>query len=189
MKVAIDVDGVLADHVPAVLSKLRTENPEFAMTKEDVQSWDEELPTIGSDMKVEIERAESTSNFVKSIPPIKGAVQATNQIADDGHDIIIVTNRPESILPATHEWLEYHGIPHRREESLSTNGMSKSVADADILIDDFPANLREFMNVGLGILFIQPWNLSFIDEFRTDEQSFVADTWKDVQDILYKIQS
>lgn len=189
MKVAIDVDGVLADHVPAVLSLIRRENPDFSMTKADIQTWDEALPSISSDMKKEVMEAESDPEFIKSMPPVEGAIEATNQLASEGHEIIIVTSRPESLLPATHEWLKAHEIPHRREESLSTNGVSKSIADAEVLIDDFPGNLHEFRNGRFGILFEQPWNSDYKDEFHGDDQSYVAASWDEVLQIVERIQA
>ncbi|WP_424016245.1 5' nucleotidase, NT5C type (plasmid) [Halorientalis pallida] len=185
MRIAVDVDGVLADHVSAVLSQLRAEHDEFAKVKSEMTHWDEPLPELDTSLKPAIEAAESEPAFIRNMPPVEGAIEWTTELADRGHELIIVTARPEAILPATHEWLEANDIPNRREESLSTRGEMKTIADAEILIDDFPGHIRDFAAAGKeAILFVQPWNKSEVDELTESPRIFAAEDWEQVPTIV-----
>ncbi|WP_141551633.1 hypothetical protein [Natrinema sp. CBA1119] len=188
MRIAVDVDGVLADHVSAVLSRLRTEHGSFTRTKSTMTHWDEALPALDTSLKSEIEAAESDPAFVRSMAPIEGAVEGTNALVDRGHKLVIVTARPEENLPMTHEWLEVNGIPHSREESLSTRGQMKTIADAALLIDDFPGHICEFAKTGkYAILFVQPWNEAQVDELTESPRVFAAEDWGQVVDIIQSL--
>lgn len=185
MKIAVDVDGVLADHVSPVLSQLRAEHDEFAKVKSEMTHWDEPLPELDTSLKPAIEAAESEPAFVRSMPPVEGAIEGATELANRGYELIIVTARPESILPATYEWLEANDIPHRREESLSTRGEMKTIADAEILIDDFPGHIRDFAAAGKdAILFVQPWNKSEVDDLTESPRIFAAEDWGQVTTIV-----
>ena len=188
MKIAVDVDGVLADHVSAVLSRLRTEHEDFTRTKPTMTHWDEALPSLDTSLKSEIEAAESDPAFVYDMAPIEGAIEGTTTLADRGHELVIVTARPEKNLSMTHEWLEANGIPHDHEESLSTRGQMKTVADAEVLIDDFPGHIRDFAEAGTyAILFVQPWNKAQVDDLTESPRIFAAEGWDQVLDIIQSL--
>jgi 5'(3')-deoxyribonucleotidase len=185
MRIAVDVDGVLADHVSAVLSQLRAKHDEFMKEKSEMTHWDEPLPELATSLKPAIETAESEPTFIRNMPPVEGAIEGTTELADRGHELVIVTARPESILPVTHEWLENNGIPHRREKSLSTRGEMKTTADAEILIDDFPGHVRDFAAAGKdAVLFVQPWNKSEVDGLTESPRIFAAEDWGQVLTII-----
>lgn len=188
MRIAVDVDGVLADHVSAVLSRLRTEHGGFTRTKSTMTHWDEPLPSLDTSLKPEIEAAESDPAFVHEIPPIEGAIEGTTMLADRGHELIIVTARPEENLPMTHKWLEANEIPYNREESLSTKGQMKTISDAEVLIDDFPGHIRDFAKTGrYAILFAQPWNEAQVDDLTESPRIFAAEGWEQVLDIIQSL--
>ncbi|WP_424005622.1 5' nucleotidase, NT5C type (plasmid) [Haloarcula salina] len=188
MRIAVDVDGVLADHVSAVLSRLRAENDGFSRTNMSMTHWDEPLPELGTSLKPAIEAAESDPEFVRNIPPVKGAVQGTTELVDQGHELIIVTARPRAILPDTHEWLEANSIPHNYEEILSTDGQMKTVADTTVLIDDYPGHVNDFANAGrYAILFVQPWNRSEVDDLIESANIFAAEDWEEVVDVVQSL--
>jgi len=185
MRIAVDVDGVLADHVSAVLSRLRTEHEDFTRTKSSMTHWDEQLPELNTSLKPEIEAAESDPEFILNMAPIDGAIEGTITLAELGHELVIVTARPEKNLQMTHEWLEGNNIPHRCEESLSTRGQMKTISDATVLIDDFPGHIRDFANNGeYAILFVQPWNESQVNELTKSPRIFAADGWSEVIEII-----
>jgi 5'-nucleotidase len=185
MRLAVDVDGVLADHVPAVLSQLRAEHDEFTKAKSEMTHWDEPLPELNTSLKPAIEAAESEPAFIRNMPPVEGAIKGATELADRGYELVIVTARPEAILPATHEWLEAHNIPHRRKESLSTRNEMKTIADAEILIDDFPGHIRDFAADGKdAILFVQPWNKSEVDALTESPRIFAAEDWGQIPTIV-----
>ena len=190
MKIALDVDGVLADHVGAVLRKLSEEYPSFDRTRESMTHWAEDLPSIDSDLKLEIERAESEPDFIRNMEPVDGAVEITSTLANRGHELIIVTARPESSLSATHEWLESVGIPHRQEESKFTNGEMKTPETAEVLIDDYPGHIESFTeDEKFAILFEQPWNRDQATELEESTQIFVAKSWDEIPELVTSIEN
>ena len=185
MKIAVDVDGVLADHVSAVLSRLRTEYESVDRTKSGMNHWDEPLPELDTSLKQEINTAELDQDFVRDMPPIEGAVKATNILADQGHELVIVTARSEESLPVTHQWLEANCIPHNVEKSLSTRGQRKTISDASVLIDDFHGHVRDFADAGkYSILFIQPWNEAYVSKLTESQRIFSAEGWREVLHII-----
>ena len=185
MRIAVDVDGVLADHVSAVLSRLRTEHEDFTRTKSSMTHWDEQLPELNTSLKPEIEAAESDPAFILNMPPIDGAIKGTTTLADRGHELVIVTARPEENLQMTLDWLEANSIPHSCEEILSTRGQMKTISDAEVLIDDFPGHIRDFAKTGkYAILFVQPWNESQVDELTNSPRIFAAQGWGQVLNIM-----
>jgi len=190
MRIAVDVDGVLADHVKAVLERLSEEYSDFDRTRASMTHWDEDLPSIDTSLKTEIERAESDSDFVREMKPIEGAIEGTNLLADHGHELVIVTARPEENLSATHDWLDALGIPHNREESKSTNGQLKTIADAAVLIDDFPGHVEDFAESGkYGIIFKQPWNKDQLSELQQSPRIFAAESWDEIPGIIESIEA
>ncbi|WP_080509806.1 5' nucleotidase, NT5C type [Haloarcula marismortui] len=190
MRIAVDVDGVLADHVSAVLSRLHTEHECFDRTKQSMCHWDEELPTLDTSLKTEIESAESDPRFVLNIEPVKGAAEATTILMNENHELGIVTARSKKIRPETREWLEANDIAYNPGELLFTEGRSKTVSNTDILIDDFPGHVSDFAKDGkYAILFVQPWNKSQVDTLTESPQVFSAEDWNEVVEIIRNIST
>ena len=190
LRIAVDVDGVLADHVGAVLSRLKKEYPGFDRTRESMTHWDEELPSLDTSLKPVIEQSESDPAFVREMEPIEGAVETMTALAEQGHELVIVTARPEENLAATHDWLEDRGIPHNRKKSKSTNGRMKTMADAAVLIDDFPGHVQDFANSDrFGILFEQPWNKNHIADLIKSPRIFAAESWDKIPEIIGSLET
>ncbi len=186
MKVAIDVDGVLANQVPPVLRLL---NRKYGLNvrKRNIRRWDE--PIADTDIKVEIEGNLLNPNFLNNMRLINGAKDAANQISKK-HYIVIATNRDPKVVIQTQNWLNRKGIPFN--EFISTKIEGKGAVDADVLIDDYPGNIVEFQAKNrYAILFDQPWNREFDIEKEVPESKKVyrAHGWKEVLRFLSKIQN
>lgn len=182
--VAVDVDGVLADQVGAILYDMKSRLG-VDMARSEVQSWDEPVPGTDTDIKIEIERALLREEFVKCIPPLEGARQGVDVLRSRGFRIVIATSREASVDDATKEWLESQGLEYDEYMNLSSKG--KGTVPADALVDDYPNNIRAFANEGgLGVLFRQPWNASATaDEFSGDVE--FAEGWEEVPDIVGRV--
>lgn len=182
MKIAIDVDGVLADQLAPTLTSI---NDVFGVTvqPEEITTWDEDIPGTPTDIKTEIEAALEDPQFVREMPVIEGAVEAVSKLERDSHYIIIATNRPEAIIDATEDWLIGHGIPF--DEIHSTEEKSKADIAADVLIDDYYRNLERFTHDGRsGILYQRPYNLEYLSGLNEHTPICSADGWEAVLDVL-----
>ncbi len=89
---------------------------------------------------------------------IKGAIIGMNRLAAVGHELVVVTHRPQYAVKDTIDWLSYARLPFSGVHILS-NGEPKTTVDADILIDDKWDNVEEWALTGRNaLLFDQSWN-------------------------------
>jgi len=156
LTIAVDMDGVLVEQVVPVLQKLKQEAG-VDLDKCDITDW--EYPFKGTNIKVEIERAEQEEEFVRGMPPMKNAREVLRLLSKK-FDLIIATGRDPLTDGWSRDWLNDHGIPYRR--FINTHSEGKSLSGVDLLIDDYIGNIEEFIRKGppdrQAILFAQPWN-------------------------------
>lgn len=187
MTIAVDVDGVLAEQVPPVLESVREEYG-VETVKEDVRTWAEDIPDSDSNVKIEIETRLEQPEFVRSMPPVEGAVDVMRRLASDGHRLVVATARDEVATEATEEWLDHHGIPF--DEIRHVENGEKQTLGADVLIDDYPGNVPSFVESGgVGILFEQPWNRDFDDPVSGNDTFYRARDWEAVYSIVDALAS
>ncbi len=176
MKIAVDIDGVLADQVSAVLRKIE-ERYGRRYSKEDINCvhWSFE----GRDIWTEISELLTDPEYVMGLSVIEGSQKALKQLTK--HYIYVVTaRRPETEI-ATKQWLSTH-FPCLTEYYHAKTGAKHSIP-SDVLIDDFDLNIVEFVKSDpdrCGILFVQPWSINEteIEEFA-DRVYFCRD-WQSV---------
>jgi 5' nucleotidase, deoxy (Pyrimidine), cytosolic type C protein (NT5C) len=90
--------------------------------------------------------------------PLAGCVEALEQLTGAGHEIVIVTSRPDYARPATEAWLKRWGITHH-ELHLAVD---KTAFELDVLLDDCPAILVAAKAAGIrAVVYDQPWNRTF----------------------------
>lgn len=182
--VAIDMDGVLVDQVPPILTKL---NQEMGVTlhKNDITDW--EYPIGGTNIKVEIERAEREEDFVRQMPSIENAKEALG-IMSDKFTIIIATSRENCTDQWSLDWLNSQGIHYSK--LINTRSQGKILPGIDILIDDYIGNIEKFIRNGpqnrQAILFAQPWNqdTSSISDLITSGRVKIANSWQTILTLL-----
>jgi len=147
----LDVDSVLCDSIPDILSRINHEQG-TSLEKKDVVEWD--LPIGSSTIGELILEAFRDPLFLILLPPMDGAVEAVKRLAID-FDIIIVTSRKQLTTDATRAWVERFFGPLL----VIHTGDTKNAHDLDILVDDAPHNVLAFADAGRpAILFDQPWN-------------------------------
>jgi len=182
--IAVDMDGVLVEQVIPVLAKLNQEMG-VNLNKRDITDW--EYPIGTTNIKEEIERAELEERFVRQMLPIEGAESALRSLSSK-FDIVIATSRDPRTNPWNHEWLKEHAVPFDR--LLNTRASGKTLVGVDLLIDDYPGNIEEFIRNGpsgrRAILFVQPWNrdITRISDLVESDKVRVAQSWQDVLALL-----
>ena len=97
----------------------------------------------------------SDADRIRSCPVEPGAVDAMRAIKAEGHDVLIVTYRPEISMEATVDWLDLNGFPYDEVHSVADKG----TVDWDVLVDDHGPTVSDLVAAGRDvILFDQPWN-------------------------------
>jgi 5'(3')-deoxyribonucleotidase len=174
MRIAVDVDGVLADRVGAVLSTVRDRHG-VAVEPADVDRWEYVVPGPDEAITSVISRVTADDpDHLLDCSPVPGATEAMRRLARD-HHVVVATHRDRSLHGLTREWFEAHDIPYH--EFLDDCGPDKAHVDADVLVDDKPANVRTFARErGWAVLFSQPWNAGV----TVGDAVSVADDWSDV---------
>lgn len=160
LAIVVDVDGVLADQVTPVLEEL---NRAFGCnyTKKDIVLWDQPLPLAHTDIKTEIERSHGDPDFVMRMQLLENAQKAMMELSKCC-EITIATSRVGKADRATRKWLSRNNVPYDHYQNTSLVG--KGVARGNILIDDYPRNIMDFLRDAKphefkkAYLFTQPWN-------------------------------
>jgi 5'(3')-deoxyribonucleotidase len=187
MKIAIDIDGVLADQVGAVLNVIEREYG-LRYSKSDVNRahWNFD----GKDIWSEIGRLLDDNEYVLSVLPIDGSKDAIEQLAgQDMHDVFVVTARRPNAEIATREWLKAH-FPSLTKYYYARTG-TKHTIPSDVLVDDFDLNIVEFVKSDpnrRGILFVHPWSLNDVDIEGYSDQVYFCPEWQSVIRAIEEIQ-
>jgi 5'(3')-deoxyribonucleotidase len=182
MIVGVDIDGVLANQIHGILPQIK-ERWGVDLTYEDVTHF--RLPIADTDIAVEIVSAMKSPDYLLQMPVHEGARELLDWLAGR-HQVKLITARPVGALAATRRWLEANGL--RYDDLVSATEALKSRHGADILIDDYTANVSEFLQEsdGYGILLSQPWNqnLGDLDHWLASERLYVAKDLLDVRDAI-----
>jgi 5'(3')-deoxyribonucleotidase len=103
LKIAIDIDGVLADQVGAVLKVIEKEYG-LKYLKSDVNRahW----TFSGREIWSEIARLLADPEYTLNVQLIEGSQKGIRQLAD--HDVCVVTARRPNAEQATKQWLNIH---------------------------------------------------------------------------------
>ena len=176
MKIAVDIDGVLADQVGAVLKVIEKEyGLRYSKSDIDRAHWRFE----GREIWTEIGTQLADPEYVLQVPLIEGSQNAIKRLFK--HDIFIVTARRPNAEAATKQWLSHHFPCLKQYHSASTG--SKHNIPSDVLIDDLDMNIVEFVKSDPnrhGILFQHPWSLNGMDiESYSNQVSYCPD-WQSV---------
>lgn len=184
LQIAIDLDGVLAEQVIPVLQKLKQEM-NIDVNKYMITDW--EYPIGGTNIKIEIEKAERQEDFVKKMPLIEGAADATRMMSEK-FQIVIATSREVITDDWNRDWLVSHGIKY--DTFINTHSTGKKLDGIDILVDDYVGNIKTFINGDKenrrAILFAQPWNQNIreIADLITEKKVEIAHSWDAVLALL-----
>lgn len=156
MKIAVDVDGVLADAIVVWLDIYNADHHN-SLEKKDVKGWDF-FGTLNIDRK-EFDRIfELAWKNWRAIPLCEAMLdQKVKELSKVG-DISIVTARSTTSIPNVKAWLRDKKIFYN-EMVVVDYGPLKSTLDYDIFIDDSPLNAKDIAKSGkLVLLYDQPWN-------------------------------
>jgi 5'(3')-deoxyribonucleotidase len=183
LKIAVDIDGVLADQVGAVLMRIEEEyGQRYSKSDVNCAHWMFKDKDIWS----EIGRLLIDPEYVLKVPVIEGSQLAVKKLKK--YNICIVTARRPETENATKQWLREH-FPCLTEYYHARTGTKHSIP-SNILIDDFDLNIVEFVKSDPdrhGILFRQPWSLNNTDIAKYADQVHSCYGWQEVIEAIDRL--
>jgi 5'(3')-deoxyribonucleotidase len=183
LKIAVDIDGVLADQVGSVLKVIEKEYG-LKYHKGDVNRahW----TFYGREIWSEITRLLADPEYTLSVPLIEGSQKGIKQLTD--HNVCVVTARQPNAEDATKRWLRTN-FPCLKEYYRASTG-TKHTIPSDVLIDDLDTNIVEFVKSDPnrhGILFVHPWSINGTDIENYSNQVHYCPEWKSVVRAIHDI--
>lgn len=155
MKIALDVDGVLADVIESWLinnNKIRSN-----ISKDEITNWNfwEKFKINRYDFYEELSTC--WKNW-STIPPTEDNLSIVTKNLSNFGQVDIVTARELSTDPFVKNWLKQHNITYQNYVSV-IDGPMKADLDYDVFIDDSPLNAIKFLkHKKKFFLYSQPWN-------------------------------
>lgn len=160
LRIAVDFDGVLFDHVPYVLRGFR-DRLGIDLAAEGLRHWDyyhykavQQADLPPSQIQAVLRDIETDLKLHREPPRDKLAARVMAEWIAAGHTVDVVTARSRVSEKATRAFLAEHGIPHHglvMERWLKTGW--------DVLVDDAPHNaLLAAADGTLALLMDHPYN-------------------------------
>ena len=164
MKIALDVDGVLADVIEAWLLYNNKIRPQILRSQ--ISEWNFWKNHEISEFDFYKELSHCWKSW-EDIPLTEANIaEATSKLSSLG-TVDIVTAREDSTHEDVKKWLKFHKI-HFKNYVGVIEGVEKSKLDYDVFIDDSPHNAKSMLEKGKTVLlYSQPWNISFEDKKAT----------------------
>ena len=160
MKIALDVDGVLADVIESWLICSNKIRP--VIFKDDITNWDfwKKFKINRYDFYEELTACWKNWN---SIPPTEDNLSIITQNLSNFGQVDIVTARELSTDSFVKSWLKLHDVTYQNYVSV-IDGPMKANLDYDVFIDDSPLNAIKFLKHKKNVLlYSQPWNQHISD--------------------------
>jgi len=160
LKIALDVDGVLADVIKSWLiysNKIRDN-----ISKDEITNWDfwKKFKINRYDFYEELSTCWKNWN---AIPPTEENLSAITENLSNIGQVDIVTARELSTDSFVKDWLKHHDITYDNYVSV-IDGPLKADLDYDVFIDDSPLNTIKFLERKKNVLlYSQPRNQNISD--------------------------
>jgi len=186
MKIAIDVDDIIADFIPSLI---RFHNSVYGTSLRFDNFTSRKFWTIwGGTKKSDIEKIFSfyKTVFFKNIKPLKGAQEGIKNLKKR-HELFIITSRESPAKKETLNWISKY-FPNMFSEIFFTeNGKGKRKYDIckevniDVIIEDDVDNIIECSRNGIKVIAIDyPWN-----KIKSlPENVHKVNSWVEIVDLL-----
>jgi uncharacterized HAD superfamily protein len=185
MRIAVDLDGVLADTMVTVCQILN-KRMGAQLTAESFVRW--RAWEIAGITKDEFFRALDEAWFSwETIPPTEENLTATVGRLGDSGSVDIVTGRSHVTVSQANLWLKRYQIPFHSFIRTDNSTTAKLSLNYDLYIDD-SAELMALLASrlhGSGILYLRPWNRSSAEMPRV----FRVERWDQIPGVVEQISS
>ncbi len=178
MRIALDVDGVLADVIVSWIKYNR-----LGIKKHEIIKWEAwELFKPEMDRYAFYKELDLCWEEWMSVPTTEENLSSMTESLSNLGTVDIVTARNPQTNSSVKLWLDYHNISYDKYVSV-ISGPAKADLDYDVFIDDSPINVARFLkNNKRIILYSQPWNQDINDE-RIHRVSNLSEAIKKIKTI------
>jgi len=161
MKIALDVDGVLADVIQSWLNYSNSIRDKIS--KHEITDWDFWKKHQINRYDFYAELSSCWKNW-KEIPTTEDNLSLVTKNLSELGNVDIVTAREHSTDSFVKNWLEYYDVSYDNYVSV-IDGPMKADLDYDVFIDDSPLNALKIIQQNKKIiLYSQPWNQNITDK-------------------------
>lgn len=159
MKIALDMDDVVVDFIGGVLECIATETG-IVIPKANIKGWD--FGKYGPDDALGehwFDWLERKDWLWSTFPAVDGAINSITRLRRAGHTVQLISHKPEWAEWCAWRWLGKWRPPVSEVILLDPSETKAHYSDADILVDDKPQNVAEWIETGRqAVTFGQPWN-------------------------------
>ncbi|MDW8359378.1 MAG: hypothetical protein RMK31_02185 [Candidatus Caldarchaeum sp.] len=156
MRIAVDVDGVLAD-LAGMIIKIYHEETGVKLEREAITEWE-------FWHRLSMTRQQFMQMIVKAwsrwaeIQPIEDDMAEDVKKLHSFGEVDVLTQRPAETIDAVKKWLRHHGVPYRMFTWVPLKS-SKANFVYDVYIDDSPRVAEQLQKTDrLLLVYDQPWN-------------------------------
>ncbi len=161
MKIALDVDGVLADIIFVWLDEYNKTHKK-SVTKDDIMQWDF-WKELGYDKYMFYEDLSNCWSRWIEVPLMEQGIANSVEKLHSVGIVDIVTARDTASTKYVKQWLAHNEIKYNDYVAVM-RGRDKADLDYDVFIDDSPHNVVRIASKGKNaLLYDQPWNKSITD--------------------------
>lgn len=162
MRIAVDVDGVLADIMSVWLDYYNRRHGS-SLSKEQIERWDF-WKSIGYTAERFYEELAICWREWHRVPVMENGIAESMALLRKLGKVDIVS--AQMAREHVRRWLEHNRILYDDYVSVA-RGVDKADLEYDVFIDDSPANAESIASMGrLVLLYDQPWNRSIRDDGR-----------------------
>lgn len=184
MRLGIDLDGVVANFTKGWMDFY---NRDFGtdLVVDDSRRWNDLVDLTHFTNIGEFWRWSSDldgRSVFWHLEPFPGAIEALQDLHDEGHEIVVVTTKPRFAVGDTYEWIERHDLPADEVHILE----DKWLVECDVYLDDGPHILPKLVRhrpQSTICRYVRPWNTPV--EGALDVHDF--DEFREVVDRLARV--
>ena len=159
MRIGVDLDGVVASFSHGWATAYQQDFGGEFITEDKIVGWNiNELTHFKSMNEFWTWMRNSHPQVFRHLPLYPGAKEALTRLHNYGHDIVIITTKPDWAMECTKVWLEENDIPHKE---LHITHNKAEVPRCSVYIDDGVHNLEALVAAhpeSLVVRWVQPWN-------------------------------
>jgi len=184
LRIALDVDGVLADTMRLWL-RLWNRRSSQSLSYEELVEWDfwKRLGISGEEF---MELMKEAWRMWRELPPTEPNLsEKVSRLRSLGR-VDIVTARPREVEKYTLRWLEAHRIPYDGYVLMRSSRV-KATLDYDVFIDDSPLMVDGCaMRASLLLLYDRPWNRGILEDAHVKRIKNLNEAYQVLKEMLNK---